>query len=299
MKERKTWVPLFVASNLAEIYLDRYRLHRNELDAIADPEQRHRRLVELNVIEQCINLFKTGVVQRRRVETFKERQMGIDHSDPKALDYTTPRIHACVFDPRTGDLHRLEVDFREFIEELHTIYDLYSLDEQDVMAEKPHAPMPANDDNRFPNNQQLYQPPRSSNNNNYQTQGSSNQGYGPSSQQGYNNQGYGTSNQQYGNQNGAYGSPSQSYDSNQSYSPKNGYSYGNSIGYGNNTNGAYGTGQGDPNEDYGTYTSNNGVGYQNTNYGNTDDQTFYEDPEDELYRNQYPSQPGGNRPTYR
>ena len=48
---------------------DVYRLHRIELDAIKDPEARHRRLVELNVKEQCINLFKTGVIQRRRVET--------------------------------------------------------------------------------------------------------------------------------------------------------------------------------------------------------------------------------------
>jgi carbonic anhydrase len=48
--------------------LNRYRLHRLELNAIEDPEQRHCRLVELNVIEQCINLFKTGAVQRRRLD---------------------------------------------------------------------------------------------------------------------------------------------------------------------------------------------------------------------------------------
>jgi hypothetical protein len=95
------------------------------------------------VIEQCINLFKTGVVQRQRVETFRERQRGVNQMDPKSLDYTTPRIHACVFDPKTGDLNRLEVDFREYIEDLHTIYDLYTLDEPDILTEKPHAPRPA------------------------------------------------------------------------------------------------------------------------------------------------------------
>lgn len=95
---------------------DVYRLHRVELDAIKDPEARHRRLVELNVIEQCINLFKTGVIQRRRVETYEAGQ-----------PYTTPRIHACVFDPKTGDLNKLDVDFREVIEDLHSIYDLYSV----------------------------------------------------------------------------------------------------------------------------------------------------------------------------
>lgn len=77
---------------------DVYRLHRDELDAIQDPEARHRRLVELNVEEQCLNLFKTGVVQRRRVASYKEGQA-----------YTTPRIHACVFDPKTGNLEKLDV----------------------------------------------------------------------------------------------------------------------------------------------------------------------------------------------
>ena len=79
---------------------DVYRLHRRELDGIRDPEKRHRRLVELNVIEQCINLFKTGAVQRMRVETYKQ-----------GYDYTIPRIHACVFDPATGELNRLEVSY--------------------------------------------------------------------------------------------------------------------------------------------------------------------------------------------
>lgn len=111
---------------------DVYRLHRMELDAISDDEQRHRRLVELNVVEQCINLFKTGAVQRRRVETFK-----------KGDAMTTPRIHACVFDPATGYMNRLEVNFKEYIDELHDIYDLYQVDEADdgsVSENKPHAP---------------------------------------------------------------------------------------------------------------------------------------------------------------
>lgn len=48
---------------------DNYRLHQRELDEIKDPRLRQRRLVELNVIEQCLNVYKTAVVQRRRVET--------------------------------------------------------------------------------------------------------------------------------------------------------------------------------------------------------------------------------------
>jgi carbonic anhydrase len=43
---------------------DVYRLHRDELDALADEEQRSDRLVELNVQEQVYNLAKTSIVQR-------------------------------------------------------------------------------------------------------------------------------------------------------------------------------------------------------------------------------------------
>ena len=72
---------------------DTYRLHRKELNAIEDITARQRRLVELNVVEQvnysswkdlktllkflilyyhapqCLNIFKTAVVQRKRVST--------------------------------------------------------------------------------------------------------------------------------------------------------------------------------------------------------------------------------------
>jgi hypothetical protein len=88
----------------------RYRLHRQELDAIGDPEQRHRRLVELNVIEQCLNLFKTGAVQRKRVDNYKlGKRSRMDGDDAGEEFHTTPRIHACVFDPKTGDMNRLKV----------------------------------------------------------------------------------------------------------------------------------------------------------------------------------------------
>jgi carbonic anhydrase len=40
------------------------RLHREELDAIADPAARLRRLIDLNVLEQVYNLSQTPVVQK-------------------------------------------------------------------------------------------------------------------------------------------------------------------------------------------------------------------------------------------
>lgn len=43
---------------------DVYRLHRAELDAIADEENRADRLVELNVQEQVMHLAKTSIIQR-------------------------------------------------------------------------------------------------------------------------------------------------------------------------------------------------------------------------------------------
>lgn len=92
---------------------DVYRVHRKELDAIKDPEARHRRLVELNVVEQCINVYKTGVVQRRRLETKNESP------------YPVPQIHGVVFDPKVGLLKRVPVDFEKMSDDLDGIYDLY------------------------------------------------------------------------------------------------------------------------------------------------------------------------------
>src|SRR5690554_1852602 len=59
---------------------DVYRIHRNELNAIENEDERYDKLVELNVKEQCVNLIKTAAVQKairseeRRVG--KERRCG-------------------------------------------------------------------------------------------------------------------------------------------------------------------------------------------------------------------------------
>jgi carbonic anhydrase len=42
---------------------DTYRFHREELDKIENFEDRADRLTELNVIEQCMNLAKTSLIQ--------------------------------------------------------------------------------------------------------------------------------------------------------------------------------------------------------------------------------------------
>jgi len=101
---------------------DTYRLHKDELDEIEDATLRQRRLVELNVIEQCLNIFKTAVVQRKRVETHlssKDLSSGIN--------FSTPRIHAFVYEPTTGKATKLRVDFATYLKDLRSVYDLYQI----------------------------------------------------------------------------------------------------------------------------------------------------------------------------
>ncbi|KAJ3076906.1 hypothetical protein HDU98_011002 [Podochytrium sp. JEL0797] len=89
------------------------RYHNTELSQIKDKEQSHRRLVELNVTEQCLNILKTGSVQRMRKESFKKTGMAL------------PRVHALVFDPAAGKLNKLDVDWKSETKEFDAIYDLY------------------------------------------------------------------------------------------------------------------------------------------------------------------------------
>ena len=71
---------------------DVIRLHDEELAAIEDEEQRLRRLVELNVIEQVINLSKTSIIQNA---------MASDNP---------PKLYGLVYDLSEGLLRDLKVD---------------------------------------------------------------------------------------------------------------------------------------------------------------------------------------------
>lgn len=82
---------------------DVYRLHRKELDAITNPDERYKRLVELNVQEQCVNVIKTPDVQR----TNKERGL---------------KVHGWVFDINTGKLIDLKIDFEKILRSIMEIY---------------------------------------------------------------------------------------------------------------------------------------------------------------------------------
>ncbi len=84
---------------------DVYRLHRKELDAISDEEAKYKRLVELNVQEQCVNVLKTSDVQT----AFRDRDI---------------TVHGWVFDMHSGKLIDLEIDFEGILSEIREIYRL-------------------------------------------------------------------------------------------------------------------------------------------------------------------------------
>ncbi len=82
---------------------DVYRLHKEELNQIVDEEQRYKRLVELNVREQCINVIKTSDVQR----AYLDRKI---------------TVHGWVFDIHSGKLIDLKIDFRKAMQDVMDIY---------------------------------------------------------------------------------------------------------------------------------------------------------------------------------
>jgi carbonic anhydrase len=84
---------------------DVYRIHKKELNAIEDEEQRYKRLVELNVQEQCINIIKSAKVQKAMLE--------------RGLT-----VHGWVFDIGSGKLIDLKIDFKKILEGIMEIYRL-------------------------------------------------------------------------------------------------------------------------------------------------------------------------------
>jgi carbonic anhydrase len=84
---------------------DVYRLHRKTLDKMTDKEEQYKKLVELNVQEQCINVIKTAAVQKAS----KSRDI---------------KVHGWIFDIHTGKLIDLKIDFDKILSEIMEIYQL-------------------------------------------------------------------------------------------------------------------------------------------------------------------------------
>jgi len=84
---------------------DVYRLHSVELDSIENEELRYRRLVELNVHEQCINLLKIAEVQN-------------------AYSVEGLVIAGWVFDMATGLVTDLKLDIERIVDSIRDIYSI-------------------------------------------------------------------------------------------------------------------------------------------------------------------------------
>ena len=84
---------------------DVYRIHRKELNAITNEGEKYKRLVELNVQEQCINVIKTAEVQRAN------RQRNL-------------KVYGWVFDIHTGKLIDLNIDFDAIFNDITKIYKI-------------------------------------------------------------------------------------------------------------------------------------------------------------------------------
>ncbi|MDX2431220.1 MAG: carbonic anhydrase [Bacteroides sp.] len=85
---------------------DVYRLHKKVLNSIDDETERYHKLVELNVQEQCMNVIKMAVWQKRY------------------LSEGFPTVHGWVFDVKSGKLIDLKIDFPKILSSIREIYDL-------------------------------------------------------------------------------------------------------------------------------------------------------------------------------
>ena len=86
---------------------DVYRMHKEDLNKIANEQERYNKLVEFNVQEQCLNVIKTAVVQK----AYHERGL---------------KVHGWVFDLHTGKLIDLKINFEQMMKETQEIYNLFS-----------------------------------------------------------------------------------------------------------------------------------------------------------------------------
>ncbi|GGF61654.1 carbonic anhydrase [Wenyingzhuangia marina] len=86
---------------------DVYRIHRKELNAIENEDEKYNRLVELNVQEQCVNVIKTSQYQK----AFADRNV---------------TVHGWVFDIHSGKLIDLKIDFEDKLHDIQEIYRIIS-----------------------------------------------------------------------------------------------------------------------------------------------------------------------------
>lgn len=91
--------------------------HQSELDAIADPNQRERRVIELHVLRQVRNVLQTAVVQA------SIRKLGI------------PKVHGWVYDLETGEIKDLQADVG-LEKDIHPVYHFHFSFEEPLQPAK-------------------------------------------------------------------------------------------------------------------------------------------------------------------
>lgn len=84
---------------------DVYRIHQKVLDKITNEEEKYKKLVELNVQEQCINVIKTAEVQK----AYRERDL---------------KVYGWIFDIHNGELIDLNINFSEILKDITKIYKI-------------------------------------------------------------------------------------------------------------------------------------------------------------------------------
>lgn len=88
---------------------DVYRYHSEELNNL-ETENRFDRLVELNVLEQCLNIIK------------------IDHVQKSWYKTVYPKVYGWVFDVKSGNLKDLDLNMENEFAKIRYIYDLKNFD---------------------------------------------------------------------------------------------------------------------------------------------------------------------------
>ncbi|SHG11304.1 carbonic anhydrase [Flavobacterium fluvii] len=84
---------------------DVYRIHQKVLDTITNEEEKYKKLIELNVQEQCINIIKTAEVQK----AYNERDL---------------KVYGWIFDIHSGKLIDLNINFTEILKDITKIYKI-------------------------------------------------------------------------------------------------------------------------------------------------------------------------------
>ena len=67
------------------------------------------------MVEQCLNLYKTNIVQTKRHET---------SLDPHSVEGIYPRIHGMVFNPKDGIMKSLTTDLEIRANHFDSIYGM-------------------------------------------------------------------------------------------------------------------------------------------------------------------------------